>query len=77
MAPRILLLDLEQDVRTFLRRVLTAGGFSVFEAENLAQAQQLISAADVDLFIASKEFWERRERKERPHKSFEREREGT
>ncbi len=77
MAPRILLLDLEPDVRTVLRRVLTAGGFSVFEAENLDQAQQLASRAAVELFIASREFWERRERKERPRKSFEREREGA
>ena len=42
------------------RRVLTAGGFSVFEAQNVDEAQQLASGADVELFIVGKEMWERR-----------------
>lgn len=58
-APRILLFGLEPDVRTLLRRVLTAGGFGVFEAQNVDDAQQLASGADVELFIAGKEIWER------------------
>ena len=59
MAPRILLFGLEPDVRTLLRRVLTVGGFSVFEAQNVDEAQQLASGADVELCIAGKEIWER------------------
>ena len=58
MASRILLLDLDPEVRTLLRRVLTAGGFSVFEAENLDEAEQLVSSAGVDLLIGSKELLE-------------------
>ena len=60
MAPRILLLGLEPDVRALLRRVLAAGGFSVFEAQNVDEAQRLASGADVELFIAGKEIWEHR-----------------
>ncbi len=59
MAPRILLFALEPDVRTLLRRVLTAGGFGVFEAQNVDEAQQLAAGADIELFITGKEIWER------------------
>ncbi len=49
---RVLLLNLDPPTRIALRRTLSAGGFSVFEAETPEDAERLLAGADVGLTIA-------------------------